>query len=690
MKGYQGKILRVNLTERKLSTIDTEKYAEYVGGHGMASAIFWDLCKDKTVDGFDPGNVVCIMGSPLSGTITPSASGRCELTGIGVQSSPIGWYTRSNFGGRFVGQMKYAGWDGIVLEGKADKPVWIDIRNDNVQIKDAAGLWGLDTYETQEKIWEEVNHGLSQSGWKSLSYERDYGNTTQKPAVLTIGQAGESLSRMAACIHDAGNGAGQGGFGAVWGSKNLKAISIIGTGSVKPEDPSKLIESRINAKEKYAAHLDQIAEWDGPLNFADAPNAYSVPKISGGRAQSCQGCIAGCRARWEHGHGNESACIDSRFYREFNKKKFGKYTVEAFIGTEMAQRYGINVYELYKGLEWMERLYKKGLLGKGKQIDFPLDFSEIGTAKFAEEFMQGVCSRKGVFDDIAEGFYRCAERWGLLEEGLKTGELEFPYWGCPEHGYDPRTEIEWGFSSILSDRDCNEHDFNFLYWMPTNDKNANKEPFYPAEMVVNAVASSLIPYENNPNMLDYSDGNIYSEDIVKIVMWHRHYTRFYKQSALFCDWRWPNLFNTYTEDHHGLTGDEGEPKFLNAITGGNLDFKEGMELGRKIWNLDNAIYALQGRHRDIVKFADYIYTVPFGGSFSSVYYMPGKKDGKWDYLNYAGRKLDREKFEEWKTKYYKAEGWDTTTGWPTRSTLEAAGLKNVADELERENKLGKE
>src|SRR5690554_5983076 len=134
MKGYQGKILRVNLTNSEISTIDTEKYKEYVGGHGMASAIFWDLCEDKTIDGFDPRNIVLFMNSPISGSIVPSGPGRTEVCGIGVQSSPIGWYTRSNFGGRFATQMKFAGWDGIVIEGKADKPVWIDIQNSEVTI----------------------------------------------------------------------------------------------------------------------------------------------------------------------------------------------------------------------------------------------------------------------------------------------------------------------------------------------------------------------------------------------------------------------------------------------------------------------------------------------------------------------------------------------------------------------------
>ena len=102
-------------------------------------------------------NVVTIMTSPLSGTLAPGASARTEVQGIGVQSSPIEWFTRSNFGGRFAPMLKYAGWDGIVIEGKADKPVWVDIRNEDVKIKDARHLWGLDTWKTQEEIWREVS-----------------------------------------------------------------------------------------------------------------------------------------------------------------------------------------------------------------------------------------------------------------------------------------------------------------------------------------------------------------------------------------------------------------------------------------------------------------------------------------------------------------------------------------------------
>ena len=158
--GYMGKILRIDLTNKKVSHLDTKDYEEYGGGHGMGSKIFWDLCEDKTVSGFDPKNVITIMASPTSGTLVPSASGRTEVQGIGVQGYPYEWFTRSNFGGRFSGQLKFAGWDGIVIEGKAEKPVWVDVRNDKVEIKDADGLWGLDTIETQEEIWRIVQGGM--------------------------------------------------------------------------------------------------------------------------------------------------------------------------------------------------------------------------------------------------------------------------------------------------------------------------------------------------------------------------------------------------------------------------------------------------------------------------------------------------------------------------------------------------
>jgi len=242
----------------------------------------------------------------------------------------------------------------------------------------------------------------------------------------------------------------------------------------------------------------------------------------------------------------------------------------------------------------------------------------------------------------------------------------------------------------MGDRDMNEHDFMLLFLLPTQAKGARKKPSVSAEELVNIFTEKLMPYEGDPLMLDYSNENMYSDHIVKLVAWHRHYTRFWKQSILYCDFLLPDFYNENAPDKRGLSG-EGESRFYSAVTGKNIDFVDGINIGRRIWNLDNAIWTLQGRHRDIVHFADYIYRVPFKGLGSlSKCYMTGRKNGKWDYIPLDGRFIDKAAFEEWKTKFYKFERWDPNSGWPTRSTLESFNLRHVADELERYGKIGKE
>ncbi len=393
MDGYAGQILRINLTERKVGVIPTQKYEHWVGGHGMGSAIFWDLVKDKTIDGFDPANVVTLMTSPLSGTLVPAASGRTEVQGIGVQSYPIGWFTRSNFGGRFSSMLKSAGWDGIVLEGKANEPVWIDVRNEKVTIRNAGRLWGMDTWQTQQEIWGEVMKGQNFNGWMMPDPKKNDERTTQKPAVLTIGPAGENLSRLAILIHDASNAAGQGGFGAVWGSKNLKAISIIGTGGVKIHDPKALITARLWQKNNYAFKFKKLRaftlfNWKNLKYYLSLQSFHSSPwpmvqwgmikqrPDIGQRPQACVGCHSGCRARYEDGVGNEASCMATSFYWQADSIDIKRNA------SDLINKYGLNAAEMTWGLFYLELLKKRGLLNSADIPKCPLDISEIGSIGF--------------------------------------------------------------------------------------------------------------------------------------------------------------------------------------------------------------------------------------------------------------------------------------------------------------------
>jgi aldehyde:ferredoxin oxidoreductase len=361
---------------------------------------------------------------------------------------------------------------------------------------------------------------------------------------------------------------------------------------------------------------------------------------------------------------------------------------------DLVQQYGFNSFVFQTGLHWLHHLYEEGKLGPGRKIPSDLPWKDIGTLDFAEKLIHALSTKADIGRDMVDGWVQTAIKWGR-EDDLKTGAMQFSYWGWPEHGYDPRAELEWGYGSIMGDRDMNTHCFNqifttvsaaFAFAMPLR---------IDAEEMVKLHARKFSPYaKGRPEVLDFSDANMYSEAVAQLVRWQQHYCRFWKQSALFCDLKWPDFYNTNTPSLEGATASEdaGEQVFWNAVTGNKLTFEDGIELGRRIWNLDNAIWVLQGRHRDMVHFSPYIYETKFErGELFPFYMWPCRDEkGEWKYTDLMGRSLDKGKFEGWKTIFYHLEGWNTKTGWPKRSTLEKMDMKFVADTLEGAGRLGKE
>ena len=199
--GYMGKILWVSLADLKVSTLDTMDYAEkYTGGKGIATRIFWDKAKPRMKDGLDPDNLLIFMTGPLGGTLSPS-SGRTTTCFKSLVQWPKPWFSWSNFGGEWGPELKFAGYDGIVLHGKADHPIYIWINDGKVEFREAKDLWGKDTYYAQRMIVKELG------GDKRIK-------------VITIGPAGENLVRQAILMTDTENVAGW-GPGGVMGSKNV-------------------------------------------------------------------------------------------------------------------------------------------------------------------------------------------------------------------------------------------------------------------------------------------------------------------------------------------------------------------------------------------------------------------------------------------------------------------------------------
>ena len=686
--GYAGKILKVDLSSKSFEEIPTSKYEEWGGGHGMGSKIFWDLCKDKTITGDDPRNVVTFMASPLSGTLAPAVAGRTEVQGIGLQGWPIGWFTRSNFGGRFSTQLKFAGWDGIAITGASDSKVWLKIVNDQVTFEDATDLWGLDTFEVAKTIY-----GLQdvEGDWQAVGGSRDGGRSTQRPAVVASGPNAETFAPLAALVHDGGNGAGQGGFGGVLALKGLKAISVLGTGGVEIADPQALMEARLWSQQyAFAGHNDTGNTVPGNWSMSSNPGNAGGYEGAASRPAGCVGCIKNCRGRSTNNLMPESQCVDPWY-------TMGTGTQGQLHVTDLGQRAGLNAFVMLGMSQWLTKLYKEGVIGPGKEIDSSLPFESIGkTEEFGIALVNSILNQTDIGADLALGWWQAAEKWGRLEKDKKSGWMASDVWGYAHH-YDGRTEAEWGYGSLMGDRDINEHDFNWItYWCSSIWAAYGLEPMVSAERMAEIVAKKCVPYDDEPMLIDYSDEGVYNDSMAKLVAWHRHYTRYYKQALGFCDWAWADFVNPYGPDFEGATG-EGEPKFFNAVTGKNQSFAEGMEIGRRIWNLDRAVWVLQGRTREMEVFSDYMYDVGStdmsGRGYAAINYempytMPVYENGEWKYKNLAGRAIDRAKFEGWKDKFYALEGWGLSNGAPTRKTLEDLDLKDVADALDTAGKLG--
>ncbi len=413
--GYTGKILRVDLSGRSFSHIPTEKYEEFGGGHGMGSAIFFDLVGDQLpFEAFDPRNLIIIMGHPFAGTFMPG-SGRSEVQGLAPMLYPVEWFGHSSFGGRFTSQLKFAGWDGIVVEGAADNPVWINIVNDKVTIENADGIWGMDTWDTQEEISRRVNPSLKFGEW--ADYNNSY--STQIPAVVCCGLAGENRSRMAALLHGPGSQAALGGYGGVFGSKNLKAISVIGTGSAPIADPLAFMETRLWYNQ-FQFNVDNPRRKDmmggfyfwingSPAGASVTNNPFFMSDgtpIVPARAAACASCPRGCRQRLASGDNNESVCAGAAsVFLDNATRKMNRQ------GNDMMQKYGLSHWHFMATTSYVKNLYAAGMLGRGKRIECDLPLDKAGTLGFMDMFMRQIATGEGIGKELSQG------RQGQLKAG---------------------------------------------------------------------------------------------------------------------------------------------------------------------------------------------------------------------------------------------------------------------------------
>jgi len=626
--GWAGKILWVDLTAKKISTVPTSDYdpEKYLGGVGLNTKIFFEMgC--PTVDAFHPNSPLLISIGPLTGAAGPF--NRAEVCGIAPQSYPKEMFAYSGFGGKFPAELKYAGYDGIVIIGKSNKPVYLAIIDDKATLEDANRLWGLDTFETQRTLL--IKHPAA--------------------SVLTIGPAGENLSRIAIILNETASAAGQGGYGAVMGSKNLKAIVVKGTGTLKiarPDDFRNLIQARKDAGE----WLTGAAQSWGRYPLVGEPIRGNMQARYMKGVAGCHGCTYQCMGFYDMpGVGKGAQMCVEAWYGWFSKGSSEGY----WEGNILTQKLGINNYEMLGIMSFIASVVGYGIVSKKDlgltsipMVDNALD-PEYGGQKvhhqFLTELLNGIADGKSV---LSQGLARAAEKLG-------TGAVAAYNSLYPASGYN-RHHIEcvgaalhWATETRDPFNSC--HDYSFVF---------GPSPSIAAHF---GVPGGDITYANGTY---YGKKNTYEKTELQTA-WVQN-NQCMKNSLPICEYAsTPNVFFHPPEMDIRIF----QSKVLSAVTGIDVSVEKLWEGAESIMMLRRAVMVLrEDRRREDDTLSNFWFERVGGGSESL-----------------AGP-LDRTLWEALKDRYYTLRGWDVKNGWPTRPKLEALGMKSVADKLANAGKLG--
>jgi aldehyde:ferredoxin oxidoreductase len=430
MSGYMGKLLVVDLTsgELKDEPLNPTTAHNFVGGAGYAARYLYDELGPDT-DPLGPENTLMFMTGPLVGTHAPSC-GRHSVCAI----SPLtGIWGESNSGGFWGAELRFSGYDGIVVRGRSEKPVWLSIiEGQPPALHDAADLWGLDTYETQQRLRDELGD--------------------QKVRVACIGPAGENLVLYSAIMNDRGRAAGRTGMGAVMGSKNLKAIAVRGEQRVPLADKEAFGQT---AKQALKIVMDdvisQVLRQMGTTNLVDMsimwgslPNKYwtqarfdDATNLSGvsmmetilTRAVPCYGCAVAC--------GREVTLKDTPYGVEVVDGP--EYETVAMLGSmllvddlpgvayagHLCNRFGLDTISAGSSISLAYLLYERGFLTASDTGGLPLRWGDIETA---HTLLEMIAKREGLGDVLAEGTKRIAARYGADDLAVHVNGLEPPAW----------------------------------------------------------------------------------------------------------------------------------------------------------------------------------------------------------------------------------------------------------------------
>lgn len=633
MYGWAGTILRVDLgsgtIERHL--MDEHLCKNFVGGRGISAKLLFDEVGPE-IEPLSPYNKLIFSCGPLSGTSAPSPA-RFHVT----SKSPLtGIMGNSNAGGYFGPAMKRAGFDHLVIQGKAQEPVYLWINDDKIEIKSARHLWGKNIREAEAQIKEELGD--------------------RRVRVAAIGQAGENLVSIANIIHEE-RSASRTGMGAVMGSKNLKAVAIQGTKDVQLFDPdgfnrlAKEFQQRIAKSDKYEhfrknggstgtyatdkagflaiRNFQQTGGFEGIENFNPknvAPKFYISNK-------PCFKCPIGCGKKFEVKEGPYAGewgnKIEEGAFTPLGPVCGNNNIASVFKMNNMGNQLGLDLIEFASGMAVVMEWYEKGIVTEKDLDGIQLTW---GNHEAMAKMMEKVAFRQGVGDVLAEGIVKASRQFGKEAEAYVSHSK-----GMVMGGVDSRIMKGTSLGFATSTRGA----CHLTALVPV------EFPAFPVMTKEEAEAKF--------GTADVMDPSSYKKASPLI---------YYQHKSLMCD-----LFQVC--------------KFLLGLGTGTKDFSFD--------NLYTLFYLATGvkvNEEEMLTVAERVHNVE--RAYSCREGLDRKDDrliGKWANEPvpngpYKGEKIDSEKWEVMLDEYYRLRGWDEN-GIPKKEKLKELGLDDVADELEQ-------
>jgi len=537
VNGYLGKLLRVDLSRSRLwaEALNEEHARNFVGGSGLAARYLYDML-DVTTDPLGPENPLFFLTGPLVGT-SMSSAGRYSVC---ARSPLTNLWGEANSGGFFGPELRYAGYDGVLITGKAEEPVWLSIVEGQAALHKAGDLWGCDIYATQIHLREIMEDS--------------------KVRVACIGLAGENLVKLAGIANDHGRFAARTGLGAVMGSKNLKAIAVRGTGKVPLYAPEeyKTITNRILAlhKEDYPTWQYRTYGTAGGVNLGhmlgDMPIRYfqlgeyaPADDLSGvdlaekflRRNTACHKCGIGCGRETQSPAYNDSK-VDGPEYETIGAlgSLLMIFDLEAVIHAgHLCNLYGLDTISLGVTIGLACELFERGLLTSADTEGLEIHY---GDADMVFHLIELTARRQGFGAVLAEGNAALAERAGVPELSATVNRLEVPM-------HDPRAYLGMAVTYALSPRGAC-HMQGDMFILDLGQPNLGEVGLEPGD---------------------------------------RHENTFEKGRMAARLQAWRNLYNSLTLCQFENPGVQPLLEAINAATGWNLEAEDLITLGKRIVNI---------------------------------------------------------------------------------------------------------